>query len=106
MDSSPDTDPRAHAAEAVAFRYMSNCLHLPMLCRGAACRRTRKCKGDPRICLSRYRLLVPEDARAWMRIALDGQREGRDFDELRAEHPDEFEAIVYWHEVLDWAYGT
>jgi hypothetical protein len=104
MTPSPDTAPHAHAAETVALRYKSNCLHLPKLCRGAACRRARQCKGDPRTCVSRYELLVPEEARDWMRISLEGLRADRDFDELRAEHPDEFEAFIYWHEVMEWAY--
>lgn len=99
------TDARAHAAETRVLRYISKSMRLPALCRSAACHRRRTCKGDPRNCLARFAPLVPEDAREWMKISLDGQKEGRDFDDLRADYPDEFEAFAAWYEAVERAYG-
>ncbi len=91
---------REYAAETRVLRYMSDSLALPALCRTATCRRTGHCKGEPRECLRRLAPLVPEDAREWMKAALEGLKEDRDFFEVRAEYADEFEAFVAWRETL------
>jgi hypothetical protein len=94
-----------YAAETRVFRYMSDCLLLPLLCRSAACHRRRQCRGQPRDCLARFTPLVPEEARDWMKAALEGLRQHRPFEEVCENYPDELAAFAEWRRAVNHAFG-
>jgi hypothetical protein len=84
------------------MRYVANNATLWRLCRqmNGRCARKQRCRGDARECVGRFIELVPDAARDWIDAALAGQRDALAFDDVVAEHPEEFDAMVEWRETL------
>jgi hypothetical protein len=84
----PDLTPVLH--------WMSNLMCLWGLCAKPACRRARKCRGEPRDCLARYAPLVPEEAREGIKAMIEGRRDNLSFDEVRDMADGEVDAAIEW----------
>ena len=94
--TNPSPAQSRHDAETALLRYAGTLLCLHVFCPLRACRRARRCKGEPRDCVPRYTPLVPEDARAGVEAMLEGRDLGLSFEELREEAPDEMNAAILW----------
>ena len=105
MNLPPYSHAQEYADHTRLMRWISNSMRLPTLCRHTPCYRARKCRRNPRECITRFAPLVPEDARDWMAAVADPENAEREFEDLRAEHPEAFEAMVAWHEALEHARG-
>jgi broad specificity phosphatase PhoE len=79
-------------------RMQANLLGFPALCAKAACRRARKCSGNPAVCMDDIGSDVPHDVRDAVDELLFGKFAGRPFDEMLAEAPDKIEAWCGWLE--------
>ena len=77
-------------------RALSNTLALAHLCLSPRCRRTGKCKGDPRECLEVGETVLSPDVVDGARLFLEGQLEGLSFDRAVAAGPQQVEAYLNW----------
>jgi hypothetical protein len=93
-----------HKALTVLMRHISTTMQLWAFCRHSGCHRTRECRGEPRDCLARYAQLVPDEVRDWYKAMLAGQKDDRDFDEVRAENEDAFDAMIAWRQLIEHAF--
>jgi hypothetical protein len=78
--------------------WMADMLALWAYCGKAACRRTERCRGEPRACLDRLMPLIPEEVREGVKVMLAGKKNNLDFDAMRAQAPDEVDAVIEWVE--------
>jgi hypothetical protein len=60
--------------ETGVWRWAANQLGLWQYCAKPACRRARRCRGEPRACLDRRLPQVPERTRAALRAVLRARR--------------------------------
>ena len=77
-------------------RALSNTLALARLCLSPRCRRTGKCKGNPRECLQVGETVLAPDVIDGARLFLEGKLEGRSFDQAVAVGPQQMEAYAHW----------
>jgi hypothetical protein len=77
-------------------RALSNTLALPHLCLKPRCRRSGKCKGDPRECVAIGESLLSPDIVAGARLFLEGQLEGLSFEQAHAHGPELMDAYANW----------
>ena len=77
-------------------RALSNTLALSHLCLTPRCRRSGKCKGDPRDCVAVGEALLSPDIVAGARLFLEGQLEGLSFDQAHARGPEPMYAYANW----------
>jgi hypothetical protein len=89
-----------HPALTPALRWISNVMCLWSMCAKPACRRARKCNGEPRDCLRCYAPLVPEDARAGAEVMLHGVMHRFKFDDLREDASEEIDALMEWNALI------
>jgi hypothetical protein len=75
---------------------MSDQLLLWGLCERVACLRARRCRSDPRSCLSHYAALVPEAARDCVDDLIEAKSRGLTFDEFMAETAEDLSALADW----------
>jgi hypothetical protein len=104
----PDMEltPQESRINTKLLRLVADSAAFPAMCRqlNGGCARTRRCRGDARECVGRFLDLVPDAARDWIDAVLEGKREGRTFDDVAAENPDELEAMEEWRAALAKAY--
>lgn len=77
-------------------RALSNTLALSHLCTTPRCRRSGKCKSDPRECVAVGEALLSPDVVAGARLFLEGKLEGLSFDQAHARGPELMEAYAQW----------
>ena len=75
-------------------RALSNTLALAHICLSPRCRRTGKC--NPRECMAVGETVLAPDVIDGARLFLEGQIEGRSFDQAVAAGPQQFEAYMHW----------
>lgn len=95
-DTTTQPKPRRSLTHA---RYWSDLYCLWRFCGKQACRRSRTCKGAPRMCF-RALPLVPPDALAFMQAFDDGLSEWLSFDEVMERNEDAWAAVEDWHELV------
>jgi hypothetical protein len=103
LDTDDHVDPAAAAerilprsARVATQRALSDIYSFWCLCEKTACRRGRRCTGEPRGCLDAITPLLAEDVIEGGLRMLEGKMERLSFDELYARHPDEILALAAW----------
>ncbi len=97
----PLTAAERAAAETRLLRTLADMICLYGLCAHPACRRGRRCRGEPRDCLPRYAPLVPEDAREGAKAMIGARWHGLSFEELIDDAEDEVGALVDWADAVE-----
>jgi hypothetical protein len=92
-------------ASAASLRMVCDFMCLWRLCEQARCRRARRCRGAPRICLGRLSPLVPEEARAFIAGLYELKAEGVPFDQIGLRLWEEEAALKNWLAALAAATG-
>jgi len=79
-------------------RKQANFLAFPALCAKAACQRTRKCSGNPAVCIDDIAPDVPDSVCRAVDELLFGKFAGRPFEEVIAEGTKQIAACLEWRE--------
>jgi hypothetical protein len=95
-DDTLAAEPSPEQIAIAMARALSNTLALSHLCLTQRCRRSGKCKGDPRDCVAVGEALLSPDIVAGARLFLEGQLEGLSFDQAHANGPELIEAYAHW----------
>jgi hypothetical protein len=96
MIEAATAEPITNKPLTTSLRLSSNLLSLWALCGKPACRRTRRCRRDPEVCVARYSPLVPEEARLGALMFYYGLGHGASPEEVRFGSPGETAALDAW----------
>jgi len=88
---------------AVRQRAWADFLYLWRLCEGAACRRARRCKGNPHACFPRYAPLLPGEVQDYYSSLLQSREDGLSFEDAMSELQEEGleRALDDWRQAVE-----
>lgn len=89
------------AARVAVQRVVSDLYSLWCLCDKGACRRARRCKGNPKECLETLTPLLASEVIDGGHYFFEGKEQGLSFEELYERHPDEIAALGNWRAAID-----
>ena len=84
------------AQRDTSLRRIGDALCIPRFCDRAACRRMKKCSGDPERCLTLFSPEVPLDARKFVIDLLNSRDFGYSFEEALRRDKDTAQAFFAW----------